>query len=266
MTDPHRQQIGRAFSAARDYDAHARVQRLVAERLADRIAALPLTARPRILEIGCGTGFLTEALIRRGLGGEWLITDLSAEMLERCRQRVGEAPDRHFAVLDGEHGQPEGAGGFDLICSSMAVQWFDDLYGAVARMVGWLAPGGHVLFTTLGTGTFAEWRAAHDAAGVSPGTPDFPAPTQLIPSADLATCAGITEERHPEHYASGRDFVAALKAIGAATARRQHRPLRPEVLRRVLQNFEAAGSVSTYHVITCHFRRPPGAAWINERS
>ncbi len=51
-------------AAAENYDAAASVQRVAAERLAARIAALPLPDNPSILDIGAGTGFLTRALAR----------------------------------------------------------------------------------------------------------------------------------------------------------------------------------------------------------
>ena len=41
--------VAHAFGAARDYDAHARVQREVAQALAARIAALDLPPAPRVL-------------------------------------------------------------------------------------------------------------------------------------------------------------------------------------------------------------------------
>lgn len=240
----HRRQIERAFAAASDYDRHARVQRLVARRLAMRIAALPLPSSPRILEIGCGTGFLTEALIEQGIGGEWLITDISPEMVDRCRRRVGEADDRRFAVLDGEYGTPD-AGPFDLVCSSLVMQWFDDHHAALDRMIGWLTPPGHCIFATLGAGSFAEWRAAHTAEGLQPGTPRFPSAEEL---------SAREVERYVERHDSALDFMRALKAIGAHTAARRHRPLQPSALRRVMRNFEKAGGTVSYEVVTCHHR------------
>ena len=73
--------IASAFGSARDYDRHAHVQRRAAEALAERIAALELES-PRLLEFGCGTGFLTDALIRRGVGGQWRVTDLAPGIAE----------------------------------------------------------------------------------------------------------------------------------------------------------------------------------------
>lgn len=250
MTGRRRARIARAFAGAQDYDRHARVQREVAQALAARIAALDLPENPRVLEIGCGTGFLTQALAEAGVGGEWLVTDLAPDMLERCRARLGGSSRHRFAVLDGEHGTPEGAP-FDLICSSLALQWFEDAPAALARMAGWLAPGGHGLVTTLGPGSFAEWRAAHEALGLEAGTPSF-APAAAFAGLDPEAPA---VENRIEHHASARAFLHAVKAIGAGTAQPGHRPLSPRALRGVMDAFERNGGKVTYEVVTCHFRR-----------
>ncbi|KHK89705.1 methyltransferase domain-containing protein [Novosphingobium malaysiense] len=253
MTDRHAQ-IARAFAGARDYDRHARVQREVAQALAARIAALDLPEHPRVLELGCGTGFLTEALLERGIGGDWLVTDIAPAMVDRCRARLGEPPQRRFAVLDGEHGTPEG-GPYDLICSSLALQWFDDAPAALARMKDWLAPGGHCLITTLGPGSFAEWRAAHAAEGLDAGTPPF-APVEAFAALDPKDLVVETVvETHPD----ARAFLHALKAIGAGTAAPGHRPLPPAALRRVMAAFERSTCKVTYEVVTCHVHRARGA-------
>jgi Methylase involved in ubiquinone/menaquinone biosynthesis len=242
--------IAGAFAAASDYDRHARVQRQVANRLAARMAALDLPREPRLLEIGCGTGFLTQALADRGIGGEWLITDIAPDMVERCRARVGEAPGRRFAVLDGEHGARPG-NAFDLICSSLAVQWFADAPAALARMAQWLAPGGRLIVTTLGPGSFPEWRAAHEVLGLEPGTPRF----AEVPAFAALDDAEVEIEQVEERYADARAFVRALKAIGAGTAREGHRPLPAGVMRRVMGNFNRNGCKVSYQVVTCRIRR-----------
>ena len=247
MSSDNGLRIGAAFAGAHDYDRHAAVQRRTAQALADRIAALTLPAAPRILEVGCGTGFLTEALLAHGIGGEWLITDLAPAMLERCRRRVGNAPGRRFAVLDGEHGPRPDDAPFDLIVSNLTFQWFADLTGALSRLAGWLAPGGQLVFTTLAADTFAEWRAAHAAETLAPGTQLFP-PSAAIPGV-------VAVDRLTEQHPGARDFLRALKAIGAGTPAHGHRPLTPAELRRVMARFEAGGTTITYEVVTGLMRR-----------
>ncbi len=239
--------IADAFGRAADYDRHAAVQRTVAERLADRIAALPRPESPRVLEIGCGTGLLGAALVDRLAGARWRMTDLSPAMVERARQRFAGRPGIAFSAMDGE--APDVAGPFDLIVSSLAFQWFADLPGAVARLKRMLAPGGHLAFTTMAAGSFAEWRAAHD--GLVPGTPDYP-------DADTLSAMGVSVsvEALPVRHRDARNFLHAVKAIGAGTPRPGHKPLTPAQLHAVMRRFEAAGAVASYVVATCIARAP----------
>ncbi len=234
--------VAQAFDRAADYDAHAGIQRTVARRLAGRVAALDLAAAPRVLEIGCGTGFLGAALIDRLPGAHWLMTDIAPAMLARTRARFAGRAGIAYAPLDGE--APEVAGGVDLIVSSLAAQWFADLPRAIDRWRRLLAPGGRIAFTTLAAGSFAEWRAAHD--GAEPGTPDYP---------DAATLAAIgldvTTETLPVRHADARDFLRSLKAIGAGTPRAGHRPLSPARLRAAMARFDASGATASYVVATC---------------
>ncbi len=241
--------IVRAFDRAAGYDGFAAIQREVARRLAERIPALPLPPRPRVLEIGCGTGFLGRALGDRLAAADWLMTDLAPAMVERARVRFGSDGAYRFAVLDGA--APALDGCFDLICSSLAAQWFDDLPQAIRRQRALLAPGGRLAFTTLAAGSFDAWREAHLACGLLAGTRDYPSIATLRALGAETVEAAWLEERH----ADGAGFLRALRAIGAGTPRPGHRPLTPGELRAVLRRFEASGAVARYHVATCVFGR-----------
>lgn len=250
---PPRDKVARAFAGARDYEGNAPVQREVARALARSLAGRDLPTRLNGLEIGCGTGFLTRELETAGVTGDWLVTDLTQAMLARCRAHVGASRGqgrRRFAILDGERGTPDG-GPFDLVCSSLALQWFDDAPAALARMASWLAPGGHLAVTTLGAGTFAEWRAAHAALGLTPGTPRF------LDASAFAALPGAQIElsRHVQTSPDARHFLRAVKAIGAGTPQPDHVPLSPAQLRAVMAEFEHRGCAATYEVVTIHLSR-----------
>lgn len=239
-----KQKVIAAFSgAATGYDQAAEAQARAADVLVARVRQLALPSAPAVLEIGCGTGMLTRRLLP-AIGGDWLVTDLSPAMVEAARAAIG-ADKARFRVMDGE--QPDCAdGAFDLIVSNLAAQWFADLPGAVARLAGCLKPGGKLALTTLGAGSFAEWRAAHHSLGVECGIPVYASAEALA-----ARLPGCRVESHPlaVAYADGRAFLSALKRIGAATPVEGHRPLSPGALRRAIKALGTPALI-TYDVLT----------------
>lgn len=245
-TDARKNRIAKRFSSqAGVYDVAADVQWTVASHLAQRIEAVALPARPRILEIGCGTGFLSARLVEAFTDCDLVLTDIAASMLERCRTRVGGRP--RFVVLDGE--RPQGIGGpFDLIASNLAFQWFVDLKGGIERLSSLLAPGGRLMFATLGPQTFTEWRAAHHALGLACGTPEYPGIEEIPWPAGFAW--RCDEELIHQPYADGHDFVKTLKVLGAGEPAPGHRPLSAGAFRRLLASLEG-GFTATYHVLFC---------------
>jgi malonyl-CoA O-methyltransferase len=165
-------------------------------------------------------------------------------MLVRARERLGDRRGFRFARLDGQ--APDvGSARFDLICANLAVQWFDDLPGALARLRGLLAPGGALALTTLVEGSFTEWRQAHRVNG-------FDAATHAYPSLDALRAmlpgGSVEPVTLTERHATAADFLRALKGIGAGVPRAGHRPLPPADLRRVMRSFEAAGALARYEI------------------
>lgn len=255
-----------AFERAHHYDIHAQVQRQVAKNLAARIAALPIVrnrgGEVRLLEIGCGTGFLTEALRGEGLTGDWLVTDLAPAMLDRCAARIG-ADGHAFALLDGEDATALAGERFDVICSNLAFQWFADPLCSAARWAGRLNPGGALAFTTLLAGTFAEWAEAHAAPGASSGVHAYPGTGPMTERLAAWPGAELSVVTMREHHRDARHFLHALKAIGAGTPAPGHRALSPAALRAVMARFEAGGSIATYKVahVLCPARAPDSLAF-----
>ena len=251
---PRKEKLRAAFDAgAPTYDVNAIIQRTAANRLADRIAALNLPPRPRVLEIGCGTGFLTQALRARIGAADWTVTDLSPAMLDACRRALGDPADVRFLVMDGERPAFAPEERFDLICASLAFQWFEDLPGAISRLIALLAPGGRLAFATLGQDSLVEWRRAHDGLGLAPSTPAFPSIGRLRA---LTTAGTVEEERLVQAHPNATAFLAGLKAIGAGEAAAGRRPLAPGALRAVMAAFEAGGAAATYHIAYGLFARP----------
>jgi malonyl-CoA O-methyltransferase len=255
MTARRKPAIVRAFDRAEDYEAHAHVQRTTALRLAGHIAQLDLPPAPRVLEIGCGTGFLSRELVRLLPGASLVLTDISEAMVGRTRAAIGDAANIRYQAMDGEH--PALPGPFDLICSSLAFQWFENLGQSVALLCDVLAPGGYLLFSTLAAGTFAEWRAAHSRAGLAPATRDYPSLLDLGETCPPGTSLRIDAQTVTEQHLKGLNFVRGLKAIGAHTPWQPRAPLPPGALRRVLRAFDESGASATYEIAHVILRKVP---------
>lgn len=84
---------------------------------------LPANFAPRrILEIGVGTGVNLERLGRRYPQAELVGIDVSSDMLERARKRLGDRAD----LIEGAYGEAALAGPFDLIVASYMLTMVPD--------------------------------------------------------------------------------------------------------------------------------------------
>lgn len=239
VNDFHQRVAARFAGATATYDAHSPVQRHAADRLAGLIATAGLPPRPRVLEIGCGTGHLTQRLTQHLPGARILATDIAPAMVAACQAALA---GLDYAVMDGA--RPSVAGSFDLVCANLAAQWFVDLPAALARLAALLAPGGMLAFSLLGAETFREWRAAHARCGLTPGTPAFPIPAQCGAAFPAGGKLHMRTELHADRPASGLAFLRGLRALGADTPAPGHVRLSPRQLRDVLRELGAAPTIS----------------------
>jgi malonyl-CoA O-methyltransferase len=245
--------VARAFAGAADYDRHADVQRQVADRLAVRIEALALPSRPRILDVGCGTGFLPARLMPGLPGADWVISDLAGAMVLRARDALPAGAAR-FVAMDATR-PCFAAQQFDLVCSNLAAQWFDDLPGSLAALAALVAPGGILALSTLLGGSFAEWRSAHSVLGLESATPDYPDAATLARLMPGRMIGGIETEAILHRYEDSTDLLHMLRGIGATVPRAGRRPLSAGTMRAVMRQFEAMGAAISYEVAYCLYRQ-----------
>jgi malonyl-CoA O-methyltransferase len=150
--------------------------------------------------------------------------------------------------MDGEAPIFEGEW-FDLILSSLAFQWFDDLEGAIARLVALLRPGGSLIFSTMGQGSFARWRAAHDASGAAAGIPAYPSLETLRSMLARFEDGFAFDEDYALACGGAKGLIAHLKGIGAVVPGEGRKPLLPKDLRRVMAAFDEGGGDDVYQIL-----------------
>ncbi|NQX60592.1 malonyl-ACP O-methyltransferase BioC [Paenibacillus qinlingensis] len=249
--------IRRQFNrSANSYDAHAHVQRIMSDRLADsfiRWENKGNVAGLNILEIGCGTGTLTEFLVNRWPGASITALDIAPEMIKLAEQRVFSAEanligeitsDRlRFLHADVEMWAPDAPmASFDLIVSNACFQWLSNPRQTLAHVRRLLRPGGMLIFTTFGPDTFYEMHKAFNevyrASGLEPQRHglSFLSTNEWYNLLKESGFSSIHSECsiQREKYASVREFLLSVKAMGASTS--EAASIRGLSLRRLFSN------------------------------
>ena len=251
--------LARRFgAAAQSYETQSEVQQKSARALAGYIAAKIQNKKPlRILEIGCGTGYLTRELLKLYPDAQWWVTDISADMLEKCKSSLSDKATNpeynpnlsshrftpafdlskvHFHTMDGEAVDLDGP--FDLICSNMAFQWFHDLEGTLGKLSDLLNNDGMLAFSTLSQGTFGLWHKCQNELGIERLAPEFPG------AVFYHDCLGglnvdTQQQKFVQCHKDGLDFLRTLREIGAHSSRVGRSSLSIIELRALLKKYES---------------------------
>ena len=208
--EQYTKKISKAFGDhAGKYDANSSIQKKIAETLITYCPDLGKT--PQILEIGCGTGHLTQLLLEKYSNANFVITDINPDMLNVCKDKYSSHSSEcsiEFTTMDGEGlGVPLNT--FDLIVSSMTVQWFHTPRKSVEAWTDHLRPDGQILISTLADGYFPQWREAEDRSGVM---------SRLIPAPNFPNQMSIDHVVFEENYSHAKGFLEHLKSTGASSS------------------------------------------------
>jgi len=149
--------VRRAFDRAADrYEQFAVLQKEVCNRLLEKLEVVKI--KPElILDAGAGTGLAIPALFARYKKAQLVALDLSENMLEQSSRHGGIFRSPHLVCADIER-LPFSDDTFDLVFSSLSMQWCNDLNAALLEAKRVLRPGGLFVFTTFGPDTLKELR------------------------------------------------------------------------------------------------------------
>jgi malonyl-CoA O-methyltransferase len=251
---PDKALVATRFSnRATTYDDVTPVQTQLRQALAAQIGSHAFSQNPvDILELGCGTGSLTQWLHRTHPEARITALDLAPDMVAAAKRRC---PGVQAVVADAEEYVQQAQGPWDLICSSATVQWFSQPGETLQRCRKLLRPGGLLAISTFGDATFHELRDAF--AAVEPdGGRVLPLPSTsswrtLFPDADMQ------ESFIVQTFPDVRAFLASVQLAGANSASKgSTRPLRRSVYAAMLREYESrfaapsGGITATYHLIT----------------
>lgn len=176
MKQYNRRHVRQHFSqAAERYDEAAVLQKDLAAQIAQRLQLVKLDVN-RVLDLGAGTGFLTEKVISLYPQAQVIALDISEQMLAMNAQRVVQPRQAWMPkslaqklgwmrcaadlIQADAYALPLADSSVDLIVSNLMLQWCDDLDAVFAEMRRVLRPQGGLMFTSLGPDTLKELRRA----------------------------------------------------------------------------------------------------------
>jgi trans-aconitate 2-methyltransferase len=149
-------------SAYRDGATYDRISAPLERIGREVLERLQLHGDETVLDAGCGSGRVTEALRERLPQGHVIAVDGSAAMIDAAAQRLGE--DVELLVQDLES-LYLGGRRVDAVLSTAAFHWIADHARLFANLRGVLRTGGRLVAQCGGTGNTAELLAATQAVG-----------------------------------------------------------------------------------------------------
>jgi malonyl-CoA O-methyltransferase len=240
---------------SREYDNNAFVQRYAAELLLKKIVSVSSPPRS-ILEIGCGTGFMTERVIKKFPESRFTVCDISQEMLDKCEKNLSGSPALPRFVRANVANIGKEKIKYDLIFSGLAFQWLEsELPNTLKNIRGIMDDKGRLLFSTLTAKTFSELKITFAEQNVT-----FPGPELLSAEEIRKICSdGFSREFKRETYrCSFENALAFLKHIQrTGTGNATGASVPPSALRRIINNYPLRlGRAETeYDIMFCYLKK-----------
>ena len=183
----------------KNYNDNAKIQKRMAERLVSFIS----NKHPKsILEIGCGTGFLTEQIIKHCEFSTYKAIDI----VEECKEYISQiSPQISFTQIDFEEYLKNSDENFDLIISNASLQWAEDFEGTINSLKSLLSPDGELIFSTFGNENFRE---IYHVIGTSLNYFSIPELNKMFPN------SLIEPEVHIMAFDTPKDVLKHLQLTG----------------------------------------------------
>ncbi len=212
-------EIASGFSdAAGQYEEYADLQRQMADRL---IASLEpwkaIIPEGPIIELGCGTGFVTQGIIDLYPDRKIECIDIAPGMINYCRQKFADNDNITFQVKDAEESipdQPE----YALTISGFTPHWFQNPDITLKKWLEATKPGGLLLTSFPGSESFPNWREYCQQLGIPYTGNTLPDVEEMVVKMSLGPAqVDYYEDTISQSFESARNFFEYLKKIGADT-------------------------------------------------
>jgi malonyl-CoA O-methyltransferase len=150
--------IKRRFTKSQHtYHQHALVQRKISNTMGSMMLDNLPYKMDRILEIGYGTGFLTEEILTRFQVNKFFLNEIIEEVPVYINQLLSEVqPSAQLEFLFGDAESILFPSQLDAILSSSTVQWLENKDNFLKKSYDSLKPEGWLFFNTFGPNNLIE--------------------------------------------------------------------------------------------------------------
>ncbi|WP_430814799.1 malonyl-ACP O-methyltransferase BioC [Carboxylicivirga sp. RSCT41] len=145
-------------SAITTYDAHADVQRQMAIKLVKMAKPVLSHQQPDVLELGCGTGLLTEQIVKEFALNNYVGNDLVDEVSHLNRSILGNRI-RHYDFIAGDAEMLEFPKMQDSIWSGATIQWITQLPRFFGKLSSVVKTGGYLVLSSFGPDNYHEIKS-----------------------------------------------------------------------------------------------------------
>tara|TARA_R110000782_G_scaffold27256_2_gene69111 strand:+ start:12001 stop:12900 length:900 start_codon:yes stop_codon:yes gene_type:complete len=262
--DIETRKVAHAFDdAAKDYDAVSLLQQTVVDRLIESFELIKINPST-ILDLGSGTGYGSRKLKQRFKKARFYQSDISGEMLKVSRKHSSRYFSKtHFLCADAAQ-MPIEDQKFDLVFSSLMLQWCNDLESVFAEVKRMLKPGGVFLFASFGPDTLKElrecWQKVDEDVHVNAFVDMHDIGDSLIRNGMDAPVLSV--EHIVLTYNECKQLMRELKSIGAHNVNKGRRRTLTgkQRLNKVVSHYETFRLnnklPATYEVVYGHAWRP----------
>ncbi len=235
-----KEKIKRSFSqAAMTYDGLAGLQREVGRDLL-KMFSLPKSS-DIIVDIGCGTGFLTQELLLKLAFKQMIAIDIAWSMLQVTKAKLAHVNAVKFLCADAER-LPLVAKSTDIIISNLALQWCTKLTDVFDGFSKALKPEGQVFFSTFGSTTLNELKQAWSEVDDYQHVNEFYTAAELYFFLQQSGFKNIQTETkvYQSNYQTVIELMKELKGIGAnhVLAGRNKRTTSKTQMQNMLEAYE----------------------------
>ncbi|WP_003540760.1 malonyl-ACP O-methyltransferase BioC [Desulfotomaculum nigrificans] len=247
-----------------NYDTYAVIQKKMAHQLLKTISFEHKDTHDsiNILDIGCGTGYFTEQLVRCYPNANITAVDIAPGMIEYARKKL-RSKKIEFLCADIE--EVEINRKYDLIVSNATFQWFNQLEQTIIKLDAMLKNSGMLAFSTFGPMTFNELHRSYKMAGDKlnlvidslPGQKFFSCEDLLNicqrSLADTSFSYKVTslEKYEYEYFDTVRDFLKSVKKIGANNSNCDRKTI-PALIKEMIKIYETTFTEGNRIKVTYH--------------